>query len=175
MLLLFLNLAILIYTGYNHPLEGRMRNTLEYFNEIMVCYITFHMFYFTDWVGMPPDKLIGTPPRQDEDGRHDRFWLPNKPLQEWYGYAMLFAIAYFMYVNLSIISFYSIRGLFLIQTKFERIYRKRPFICNKEDLYATFRIKMVKRIPDDKVITIDIMGKLNEGVVKRMKKSGALK
>jgi hypothetical protein len=68
MYLLFLNLAILIYTGHNHPLEGRNRNYLEFFNEIMVCYITFHMLYFTDWVGMPPDKLLGTPPRLDEDG-----------------------------------------------------------------------------------------------------------
>ena len=88
---------------------------------------------------------------------------------------MLGAIAYFMYVNLSIISYYSFRGLFLIQTKFERIYRKRPFIFNKEDLYATFRIKMMNRIPDDKVTTIDISEKLKEANLKKVKKSGDFK
>jgi hypothetical protein len=82
MYLLFLNLAILIYTGQNHPLEGQSRNNLEFFNELMVCYITFHMFYFTDWVGKPPDKLVGSPPKPDEDGKHDGFWIPNKDLQE---------------------------------------------------------------------------------------------
>jgi len=107
------------------------------------------MFYYTDWVGKPPDKLIGTPQRLDLDGYHDGFWIPNKDLQTCYGYAMLGAIAWFMYVNLSIIGYHSFRGAFLVQTKFERIYRKRPFICNKEDLYATFRIKMMNRIPDD--------------------------
>ena len=88
---------------------------------------------------------------------------------------MLGAIAYFMYVNLSVICYYSFRGAFLIQIKFERIYRKRPFICNKEDLYATFRIKMVNRVPEKDVTTIDIMEKLKETTLKRMKKTGDYK
>ena len=59
MYLMFLNLAILIYTGKNYPLEGTNRNRLEFFNEIMVCYITMHMLYFTDWIGEPPKAKVG--------------------------------------------------------------------------------------------------------------------
>ena len=88
---------------------------------------------------------------------------------------MIGIIGYYMYVNLAIITFHTLRGAFLVQTKFERIYRKRPFIFNKEDVLATLRIKMMKRVPEDKVETIDIMEKLKEATVSKMKKSGDYK
>ena len=44
-----LNLAVLIYTAKYSALIGKLPNRLEISNEICVCFITFHMFYFTDW------------------------------------------------------------------------------------------------------------------------------
>ena len=73
-----------------------------------------HMMFFTDWLGEPPKPLDGSTTKLDVDGDHDGFWIPNKDLQEKYGYAMLGFIAYHMYVNLSIISYYTFRGAFLI-------------------------------------------------------------
>jgi hypothetical protein len=42
-------LAILIYTTAVTALIGKLQNRLEISNELCVCFITFHMFYFTDW------------------------------------------------------------------------------------------------------------------------------
>ena len=50
MIIEYLNLAILIYTGQNYPLIGKFRNRLECFNELSVCIITFHYVLYTDYV-----------------------------------------------------------------------------------------------------------------------------
>jgi hypothetical protein len=62
-LLNLMNLAIMTYTSYFGPLIGVYQNRLETFNEISVCFITFHMFYFTDWtlgfdIDSLPDKYL---------------------------------------------------------------------------------------------------------------------
>ena len=49
-LLCLMNLAMLIYVGIVEPLIERRFNRLEIFNELFVCFITFHMCFFTDWV-----------------------------------------------------------------------------------------------------------------------------
>ena len=49
-LLCWMNLAMLIYVGQISPLVEILENRLEMFNELFVCCITFHMFFFSDWV-----------------------------------------------------------------------------------------------------------------------------
>tara|TARA_B110000285_G_scaffold208433_1_gene248635 strand:- start:252 stop:812 length:561 start_codon:yes stop_codon:yes gene_type:complete len=46
----WMNLIILIYVGINYPLGDKYQNRLEMFNELSVCFITFHMYFFTDYV-----------------------------------------------------------------------------------------------------------------------------
>jgi len=46
----WMNLIILIYVGINFPLGDKYQNRLEMFNELSVCFITFHMYFFTDYV-----------------------------------------------------------------------------------------------------------------------------
>ena len=50
LLINLLNLCMLIYVGHNNSLLGKLSNRLEMFNELFVCYISFHMYFFTDWV-----------------------------------------------------------------------------------------------------------------------------
>ena len=45
-----LNLACMIYLGYNKPFTSRFKNRLEIFNEFTVMTCTLHMMAFTDWV-----------------------------------------------------------------------------------------------------------------------------
>jgi len=76
----FSNLAMLIYVGYNNSLLGKFSNRLEMFNELMVCFITFHMYFFTDWV-------LG------KNGQ------PDKDVQYNYGIMMNCFIVFYIYVN----------------------------------------------------------------------------
>jgi len=85
----FSNLVMLIYVGYNNSLLGKFANRLEQFNEIMVCFITFHMYFFTDWV-------------LDKNGH------PDKDVQYNYGIMMNCFIAYYIYANLMVILYHSL-------------------------------------------------------------------
>jgi len=71
---------MLIYVGYNDSLLGKFANRLEMFNELMVCFITFHMYFFTDWV-------LG------KSGQ------PDKDVQYNYGILMNCFIVFYIYVN----------------------------------------------------------------------------
>jgi len=71
---------MLIYVGYNNSLLGKFANRLEQFNEIMVSFITFHMYFFTDWV-------------LDKNGQ------PDKDVQYNYGIMMNCFIVFYIYVN----------------------------------------------------------------------------
>ena len=104
----FSNLAMLIYIGYNDSLIGKFANRLEMFNEIMVCFISFHMYFFTDWV-------------------LDKNNQPDKDLQYRYGISMNCFITYYIYTNLLIICYYTFKTYWLIWLKWSRIYRMKWF------------------------------------------------
>ena len=41
---------MLIYKGRFKPLEMRNHNRIEFFNEIIISIITFHLIFYTDWI-----------------------------------------------------------------------------------------------------------------------------
>ena len=45
----YLNLAMLIYNGYNMPFETRFRSRVEIVNELFITMDTFHFMLFTDF------------------------------------------------------------------------------------------------------------------------------
>ena len=50
--LIFMNLFMIIYTGLVCPLETKLRNRLELFNEACIDIACLHLFVFTDWVNL---------------------------------------------------------------------------------------------------------------------------
>ena len=81
---------MLIYVGYNSSFIEKWANRLEMFNEISVCYISFHMYFFTDWVLGPNNQ-------------------PDKDVQYNYGIMMNCFITYYIYVNLMVILYYTVK------------------------------------------------------------------
>jgi len=113
------NLIILIYTGYNYPLVGRHSNKLEFFNELFVCFITFCMTCFTPWVlgyniNLIPEKYL-SPVKELQ---------PYEPIHESYGHMMNALMFYYLYINLSVIFYHTIRSLKLIFIKYFRLCRR---------------------------------------------------
>ena len=74
------------------------------FNELFVCLITFHMFFFTDWV-------------LDVNG------VPDKKVQYHYGVMMNCFVLYYLYINLAVIIWFSFRYIRLIVIKVYRLIR----------------------------------------------------
>ena len=99
-----MNLAILVYTGYNYPLKTKFANRLEMFNELFVCFITLHMYFFTDWV-------------LDKNNQTD------KDVQYNYGIMMNYFLSYYIYCNIWIILWHNIRTYCLIVLKYSRLFR----------------------------------------------------
>ena len=50
MVLIYLNLASLIYSSYFQPHKDNFFNCLEIFNEIMTQIIMIHLMFFTEWI-----------------------------------------------------------------------------------------------------------------------------
>ena len=90
MMINYSNLVMLIYVGGNSSLIGKWANRLEMFNELSVSYISFHMYFFTDWV-------------LDKQGQ------PDKDLQYNYGIVMNCLITYYIYVNLLVILYHTLK------------------------------------------------------------------
>ena len=80
----YFNLFMLMYVGYTRPLISKFSNRLEMFNELFVCYITFHMKFFSSWV-------------LDENN------VENKPLMYDYGIMMNTFFFYYLYCNIIVI------------------------------------------------------------------------
>ena len=53
--IMYMNIAFIIYQGHVKPLEARLYNRIELYNEFLVGCCTFYAFCFTDWV---PSKKI---------------------------------------------------------------------------------------------------------------------
>ena len=49
-LVMYMNLAIFMYKLNYKPLEWRMQNYVDFFNEATICICTMHMLFFTEWV-----------------------------------------------------------------------------------------------------------------------------
>ena len=47
-----MNLLMFIYIGAS-PLKSRIHNKIEMMNEMVVCVVSLHMNFFTDWVPDP--------------------------------------------------------------------------------------------------------------------------
>ena len=108
----------MIYTGYFSPLIGIYQNRLEIFNEISVSFITFHMFFFTDWtlgfdINSLPEKYL----------QPDREILANKKLQEAYGIMMDCFMFFYLTVNISIIWYFSLKTTGLILNKYRNLIK----------------------------------------------------
>ena len=113
-ILCWMNLGMLIYVGQISPLVERLENRLEMFNELFVCCITFHMFFFSDWV-------------LDENAQ------ANKPIQYNYGIMMNTFFLYYLYINLIYIIWHTILKLRLLIIKIYRwirfhYYALGPFV-----------------------------------------------
>lgn len=102
MLLNYMNLAILIYVGYNAPFVDKYQNRLEMFNELSVCCITLHMYFFTDWV-------------------LDKNAMPDEDVQFNYGILMNCFLAYYIYCNIWNIISFTFRRYYLFAI---RMYRR---------------------------------------------------
>jgi hypothetical protein len=48
--LMYINLAVFMYKVYFKPLEWRLQNYIDLFNEATICVCTMHLLFFTDWV-----------------------------------------------------------------------------------------------------------------------------
>ena len=49
LVIFYMNLTVLLYTG-SKPLVGRLLNRYEIANEIVVCLISWHLCFFSDWI-----------------------------------------------------------------------------------------------------------------------------
>ena len=48
-IMLYMNIAIMIYVGHNRPLNTGFKNKLDLLNECFISNATYHMLLFTDW------------------------------------------------------------------------------------------------------------------------------
>ena len=53
LLLASINYMAIVYQGLARPQIGSLDNKIELFNQTMVAFVTFHMFYFTDFLPTP--------------------------------------------------------------------------------------------------------------------------
>jgi len=97
--ILFINLAMTIYQGQHMPLQERLKNRIELFNEICISFSSYLMLLFTDWV-------------------------PDSELQYLYGWAMLSLIVLCILVNGFFIFKFGLKSLKLIITKYYQLPKK---------------------------------------------------
>lgn len=49
-MLLYTNLGVMLYQFGTKPIDGKVQNRLENFNETCIIVISFHLIWFTDYV-----------------------------------------------------------------------------------------------------------------------------
>ena len=101
MSLILMNLGIMIYVSNTRPIIGKLKNRLEIFNEFMVCCVSFHMLYFSEWVSnVKEGPLMFT---------------------RWgYGHVMNFFISYFIYANLSIYGYFIFKNFYSVYLRYSQ-------------------------------------------------------
>ena len=90
-----MNLFMMIYTGIVEPLETKLRNHLELFNEACIDIACLHLFVFTDWV--------------NQEEQYDMGW------------SLYFVIIINIFFNSIFILYYGIRNICLIILKYYRV------------------------------------------------------
>ena len=105
--ILFINLAMTIYQGQHMPLQERLKNRIELFNEICISFSSYLMLLFTDWV-------------------------PDSELQYLYGWAMLSLIVLCILVNGFFIFKFGLKSLKLIITKYYQLLKRKLCLKVKE-------------------------------------------
>jgi len=80
MAIIWSNIIICIYLGKTEPLITKKSRILEHFNEFTVTVVTYHILFFTDWVGETEDHI-------------------------WYGWLMIGVILINAIINLLIVIF----------------------------------------------------------------------
>ena len=86
---------MLIYTGLISPLETKLRNRLELFNEACIDLSCIHLFVFTDWVGIDEQYQMG--------------------------WSLFYLLVICIFVNSSFVLFYGVKNIYLIALKYGRI------------------------------------------------------
>ena len=92
MLIMYMNIFFVLYQGHIKPLEARLYNRIELFNEFLVGCCTFYALCFTDWV-------------------------PTKKDQSEYGYHLLAILGVLIIVNIFFILYYSGRAILFFMYK----------------------------------------------------------
>ena len=91
-----MNIGIVIYSGLWRPLDTRLKNRLNLFNEAMIMTITAHLLFFTDVV-------------------HDEMTKYR------YGWSLIFFLIVTMVVNLTLFLKVCIHNVSLVLLKYGRI------------------------------------------------------
>ena len=90
---LYSNLVMLVHTGLIEPFDNRLQNKVILMNEFGIGIISYHLFFFTDWV-------------QDQ------------AVQSNYGWSMVSLISLFTAFNISLVIYFGGRGIWLLLLKF---------------------------------------------------------
>ena len=122
-----MNLGIMTYTAYVNPLIGVLQNRVEIFNELLLCFIAFHMLFFTDWALGYDIHLI-----PDEKLLPDRDLIASKYLQESYGIGMACLVFFYLSINLSIILYFSLRSVRIVWIKYINLLNHKLGRTKKE-------------------------------------------
>jgi hypothetical protein len=93
---MWLNLFMLLHTGYLKPFNSRLQNRVVLLNEFGIAIISMHLTFFTEWV-------------------------PDKVMQSNLGWSMIAFISIVTGVNLYLVLYFGCRGLYLL---FLRYYRR---------------------------------------------------
>ena len=103
MFIAYLNLIMIIYTGYVKPKKSRLSNNIELFNEFMISTVSTHMLFFTDRI----------------DKAEDQYTI---------GFVMIALICFMMSVSLMCVFYFAFKAIILVYVK----YKKRFCKCKKK-------------------------------------------
>ena len=128
LILNMMNLIILMYVAGSNPIQERFRNRLEIFNELFVCYCTQHMYFYTDWV-------------------LDKHGNPDENVQWWYGVLHNCFFGYYIYANLGILVWVSLKRYYLAAIA---CYRKCKFYGWEQE--KPYKPQYIIQDPLDKIM-----------------------
>ena len=90
-----MNMFIAMYIGYYYPLESRLKNRIELFNEIFIMIVSGHMMFFTEYI-------------------------PEIEMQTYMGWYMISSIVANGVVNILIVMWFGGKSIVLVVIKYYR-------------------------------------------------------
>ena len=96
-------MSLFMYNGQYSPLETRLANRIELFNEICIHIATTHLLFFTDWI-------------------------PDPDMQYLMGWSMIVFICGCMLVNFTLVFYFAGRQVKLLLIKY---YKRTAHKINK--------------------------------------------